>query len=102
MQSRRPDDAFDTALHSGIDDSDVADYWLQSVSFGGAATVPLDVADNGSLAIKGIGHDGNDCQHAWRTPRKHHPSSREIAAHRGNQLPSEPYQGAGSSEAGVM
>ena len=52
IQSRRADDAFDAALHPGINDTDIPNCGLQSASFGGAATVPLAVVDPRSIALE--------------------------------------------------
>ena len=52
IQSRRADDAFDAALHPGINYTDIPNCGLQSASFGGAATVPLAVVNPRSLALE--------------------------------------------------
>ena len=45
IQSRWADDAFDAALHPGINDTDIANCGLQSASFDRAATVSLAVVN---------------------------------------------------------
>ena len=50
IQSRRLDAAFVAALHPGADYADDPDRGLQSAPFGGAAAVPLAVADSRSHA----------------------------------------------------
>ena len=65
----RPDDASAVALHAGTDHADGADGRVQSAPLGRPATVPMAVAEPGSLVIERTLDDaGIDRQHAGCAP----------------------------------